>query len=245
MGSKARHADDILRAIRADLGGNFLDTSYYNWVEPFVGGANMIASVSSILFPLRIGNDINPFVIAMFNQIKKGWTPPDNVTEEEYKGLMMDSKIQNFPEEHMAMIGFAGIGCSYSGKWFGGYARGNTKDGKPRNYAKESKNNLMKQKPYIQGVIFMSGNYEDMDIPPRSIIYCDPPYDNTTQYSNPFAGGKFWDWCNEMWERGHRVYVSEYNAPEGWLAIWEKQVNSSLTKETGSKKATEKLFTRC
>lgn len=62
MGSKARYADEILRAIKEDLGGSFLDRAYYNWVEPFVGGANMIAEVTSILFPLRIGNDINPTI---------------------------------------------------------------------------------------------------------------------------------------------------------------------------------------
>ena len=46
-----------------------------------------------------------------------------------------------------------------------------------------------------------------------------------------------------MNKQGHKVFVSEYNAPEDFKCVWEKEINSSLTKDTGSKKATEKLFT--
>jgi DNA adenine methylase len=36
--------------------------------------------------------------------------------------------------------------------------------------------------------------------------------------------------------------VSEYNAPEDFECLWSKEVNNSLTKDTGSKKGIEKLF---
>ena len=36
---------------------------------------------------------------------------------------------------------FVGFGCSFAGKWFGGYARSNDK----RNYAKMAKNSLNKK----------------------------------------------------------------------------------------------------
>jgi hypothetical protein len=38
------------------------------------------------------------------------------------------------------------------------------------------------------------------------------------------------------------ILVSEYTAPEGIECIWSKEINSSLTKDTGSKKGVEKLF---
>ena len=51
---------------------------------------------------------------------------------------------------------------------------------------------------------------------------------------------KFWEWCREKSKEGHQVFISEYNAPTDFECIWEMKVNSSLTKDTGSKKATEK-----
>jgi len=148
------------------------------------------------------------------------------------------------PDLMIAEIGFIGIGCSYSGKWFGGYARGNASNGKPRNYTKESRDNLLKQKSFIQDVVFDCKNYKDMHIPEtKSIIYCDSPHAMTTKYKEQFNSNKFWDWCNEVVRKGCNVFVSEYQAPEGWKYIWEKVVNNSLTKETGCEQATERLFT--
>lgn len=43
-------------------------------------------------------------------------------------------------------------------------------------------------------------------------------------------------------KRGHNVFVSEYNAPDDFECIWVKEVNNSLTKDTGGKKGIEKLF---
>ena len=241
MGSKARYAKAILAAISKNC--NLAD--YENWVEPFVGGANMIAEVTSMV---RRGNDINPYLICMFKAIQNGWEPSDHYSEEAYQLAKGVAKLAfNSSLNAAAEIGFVGIGCSYSGKWFGGYARGNASNGGPRNYAKESKDNLLRQKPLIQDVVFSEGHYKNMCIPKnQSIIYCDPPYTRTTKYNfgERFESDKFWDWCNEMSQKGHKIFVSEYQAPEGWQRIWEKTVTSSLTQDTGSKIATERLFTK-
>ena len=42
---------------------------------------------------------------------------------------------------------------------------------------------------------------------------------------------------------GHQVFVSEYSMPEDFKCVWQKEIVSSLTQDTGSKKAVEKLFT--
>lgn len=190
----------------------------------------------------KIGNDINVHIINMFQALQKGWTPPDNISENEYKELQKKSDILLGSIES-PLIGFVGIGCSYSGKWFGGYARGNDTNGNQRNYCLESKKNILKQIENLKDVIFTSGNYYEMNIINPSIIYCDPPYKGTTKYKTNFDHDRFWKWCDEMVLRGHRVFVSEYQAPGHWTCIWEKEVNNSLTKDTGSKKGTEKLFT--
>ena len=250
MGSKSKYAADIFYAIAENCDLRL----YHSWVEPFIGGGNMMSKVVQItefdrpelgiFFGNKIGNDINPYLIRMFQALQKGWIPSDFYNEEVYKLARNNSKLCFNPSLfEAAEIGFIGIGCSYSGKWFGGYARGNSNNGKPRNYTKESKDNLLEQKKYLQNVFFCEGDYTDFNFPINSIIYCDPPYFNTTKYKSSIEYNNFWEWCEKQELKGHRVFVSEYNAPNNWKCIWQKEVCSSLTKETGSKKAVEKLFT--
>jgi len=55
-----------------------------------------------------------------------------------------------------------------------------------------------------------SKSYEDIQILPSSVIYCDPPYKGTADYINTFDHEKFWDWVRRQTEP---VFVSEYIAP--------------------------------
>lgn len=248
MGSKNRHAKEILTAISTEIGCLAGSQKYNVWIEPFVGGANMIDKVYGMR--RRIGIDSHPYLISLLQALQAHWVLPTTVTEQEYQEAKKNSGhwMGISPTGLMAWeVGFIGFCCSYSGKWFGGYARGNDSKGVPRNYAKESADNLNKQRKNLTGVQFyngdymMAGNLNDTD---GAIIYCDPPYNNTTKYSNQFNHQEFWEWCDKMTEKGHKVFVSEYNAPEGWRCIWQKEVNNSLTKETGSKRGIEKLFTK-
>lgn len=248
MGSKAKYAEEILDAIENEVHSRIYN--YHNYVEPFVGGANVIdktGKYNALRSMTRIGNDINPYIIEMFRAVQKGWKPSDKYTEEDYKMAKENAKCTwktASPDLLVAEIGFIGIGCSYAGKWFGGYARGNDNKGNPRNYALESKKNLLKQSENLIDIVFTNEEYWNLDFARPSIIYCDPPYEGTTKYKDNFNHERFWMWCDAQRDKGHKVFVSEYKAPEGWRCIWEKSVNSSLTKETGSKKATERLFTK-
>lgn len=226
MGSKNRHAKELLPIILADR----RDGQWY--VEPFVGGANMIDKVDG----LRWGNDCHPHLIAMWRALQNGWVPPAYVTEEEYNKAKLAQSVDS-------LTGFIGFCCSYSGKWFGGYARGNDSKGVARNYCDESKRNILKQIPNLMGVKFTNLSYDEMDIPANSIIYCDPPYAKTTGYkTGEFDHEKFWQWCRDKVKEGHQVFVSEYNAPEDFVSVWAKKVNNTLAKDTGSKQGIERLF---
>lgn len=228
MGSKARHAKELLPIILA----NRQPGQWY--VEPFVGGANMIDKVGGN----RIGNDAHPHLIAMWQAVANGWLPPRFVSENDYK-------IAQAKREVNALTGFIGFPCSYAAKWFGGYARGFAADETARNYADEAHRAIAKQAPHLYGVDFRNGSYADLDIPDNSIIYCDPPYSGTTKYvTDSFDHGAFWQWCDEKHDEGHHVFVSEYTAPSHWNCVWSKEVNNTLAKDTGSKRGVEKLFTR-
>ena len=75
MGSKARHAKEMLPIILKDR----KEGQWY--VEPFVGGCNMIDKVSGN----RIGADVHEYLIAMWQAVSVGWLPPYKFTEEDYK----------------------------------------------------------------------------------------------------------------------------------------------------------------
>jgi site-specific DNA-adenine methylase len=105
------------------------------------------------------------------------------------------------------------------------------------------------QEPFIEGFKHSSTYAEakaaiEALIPPKSVVYCDPPYIGTTKYKDSINYDEFWAWCDGLVEVGHRVFVSEYNAPKDWQCIWSRQTSSSLTKNTGAKKGIEKLFTK-
>ena len=228
MGSKTRIAKHILPIILKDRKDG------QAWVEPFVGGGNMIDKVDGI----RYGFDLNKYAIAGLVSIRDCLydLPKNNsqFTEDMYKELRSNDDYNH--------KGYASFALSYGGKFMGGWCRGNKPNGEPRDYVREAYNNAVKQSPKLQGVTLYSCSYSDISIPDNSIIYCDPPYQNTTSYKDGFSHDGFWQWCRSMANKGHTVFISEYAAPSDFECVWEKEIASSLTANTGSKKGVERLF---
>ena len=226
MGSKNRIAKELIPIITKDLKPN----QWY--VEPFVGGANMIDKIEH---PYKLGADNNKYLIALLEAVQNGQELPEHITKDEY--IAVKTNKDNYPDWY---VGFVGFVCSFRGKFFGGYSGYyTTKTGIQRNYIKERINNILKQN--LDGIKLVCSSYDALDIPANSIIYCDPPYNGTTKYKDSFDSDAFWQWCRDKAKEGHTVYVSEYNAPEDFKCIWEKQINSNLGGTY--KTATEKLFT--
>lgn len=223
LGSKKRLSKDLLPILLK----NRKKEQYY--VEPFVGGANMMNKVSG----KRIGADSNEYLISLWKALQNGWIPPDKLSKEEYK-LIKDNK-EKYPMELVAFVGFL---CSFGGKWFGGYSQ----NAKGDNYALRGKNVLLKDIETMKDVEFIHSSYLELDIPDNSIIYCDPPYANTTKYKDNFNHEEFWEWCRKKTKEGHEVYISEYSAPEDFECIFEKEVKTILNKNDQNTKRVEKLF---
>lgn len=227
MGSKNRIAKHILPIIlRERAEGQF-------YVEPFVGGANLIDKVTGP----RIGGDVNKSLILALELIRDdlGALPETDWGIDEY----LYGELRNAGDS--GLRGYYGFALSYGGKWFGGWRR--DKAG-VRDYVQEAYKNAAKQNPGLQGVSFITSPYDELPMPDGSIIYCDPPYTGTTKYKDSFDHNKFWQWVREK-SKKNTVFVSEYQAPDDFMSVWEKEQNSSLTQNTGGKKATEKLFTYC
>ena len=228
MGSKARHAAAIMPILMRDH-----DPDKW-YVEPFVGGGNMIASCPA---RLRHGNDTATYAVTLLEALSQGWTPPTELSEDQYQAIRRDPHSYD-----PALAGFAMYCCSYAGKAWGGYARGNDERGSPRNFAAEQARHLLKQARGLRGVWWTNQSYLDMTAPDDATVYCDPPYAGTTGYKGEFDHGQFWVWTADLAKRC-RVFVSEYTAPEGLCdVVWTKTVTNSLTKDTGAKSGVEMLF---
>ena len=225
MGSKASHTKDFLPII---LNGRTKEQIY---IEPFCGGCNVIYKVDG----LRVANDYNEYLIDMWKAIiDELWDTPEYISNDLY------DNIKNNKEHYdNKLVGFVGFNTSYGGKFWGGYARGNNSKGEPRNYTLEGKRNIMKQVQGLKGVNFKNMSYLDLPIPKGSIVYCDPPYKGTTGYKNSIDHAQFWEWVRNI-SKNSKVFVSEYEAPDDFICLWEKTTVCDLTKN--NTKRTEKLF---
>lgn len=229
MGSKRRIAKYILPIILQDR----YDSQWY--VEPFCGGCNSLDKVDGN----RIGSDSNEYLIALLKQMQNKNFALPFIGEEKYR------KIKNAQKDYPKwVVGYCGFQFSFGAKWFGGYRRDKKgEDGYANelNQNRMSANGLKKQNSLLQNVRFYCCDYNDLKIPSKSIIYCDPPYANTTKYKDKFDHKVFWRWCEKMVDDGHDVFVSEYSAPEKWRSVWEKEMVVNLDINT-SKHNVEKLF---
>ncbi len=235
MGSKNRIAKHLLPIILKDR----KEGQWY--VEPFVGGANMIQHVNGN----RFGSDSNKYVIRALKFIRDDVPPKNNTefSEGDYNESARFVRGENAVTlKSYGLIGFALIAYSFGAKWCGGWSRGKNSKGEQRDYVAEQYRAAVKQKPLLKGVAFHNATYSEIGFPDNSIIYCDPPYEGTTKYKDDFDHGKFWQWCRDKAEEGHDVFISEYNAPADFVCVWSQELNVSVAKNGKHKKATEKLF---
>ena len=112
----------------------------------------------------------------MWKALQDGWKPPTNISKEKFdraKNQVLTGK-GNMSDE---LLGFIGCACTYSGIWYSGYARNNRGD----NYANQSRNGLLKKFETIpKNTTFTTQSYQTLKPKKNSLIYCDPPYKNTT-----------------------------------------------------------------
>lgn len=230
MGSKARLSKDLAPILNKYIEKYKINT----YIEPFVGGCNMM---EHIVCNNRIGYDNNEYLINMWNKLEDGWIPPKELTKEEYNKIK-DNK-DDFSKE---LVAIAGLCATYNAKWFGGYAGiVHTKVNTIRNYYDEAVRNILKQIDKLKDVEFKYDSYENLKYK-HCLIYCDPPYQGTTTYgtSKDFNYDTYWNKVRE-WSKNNIVICSEYNAPEDFICVYEKQLTTTMDKSS-RKKDTEKLF---
>lgn len=231
MGGKSRLAKEITNVMMAHSDKRGV------YVEPFLGGG-AVAEHMCPHFEDKYLSDAHEDLMLMWQALLEGWEPPEVVTPAEYAELRH--------AEPSALRGFVGFGGSFGGKWFGGFAKGGFQaNGEPRNHQAESKRNLIKGAAKMAGAKVSTAGYQTLPLVPEApLIYCDPPYADTTTYTtDTFDSNAFWTKAQEWAEKGADVFVSEYTAPEGWKCVYERDLKVSTNTADNRHTATEKLFT--
>ena len=240
IGCKSRIAKYIVPIIQKYIDEN--KSAFY--LEPFVGGANVIDKIKC---PNKFGSDKNKYLIALLKHVQSGGQLYDSVSKDLYdkaRTAFNNGDTSEFEDWEVGNIGFI---ASFNGRWFdGGYAKSGyekTKNGlRFRDYYREAKDNLMNQAPNLKGIEFRDCDYKRIIDPRGCVLYCDPPYANTKQYKNAanFDYDEFWQTMRD-WSKNNIVIISEQNAPDDFEVIWEQPVSRSI-KATDKSISVEKLF---
>ena len=227
QGGKSRIANQLATVIERWGGSN------QTFVSLFCGSCVVEAKLAPH-FDRVICNDKHEYLIEMLKGVQNGYELPEHISEEEYK------YIKSHKDEDKILAGFVGFGCSFGGKFFGGYARNKEQT----NYALQSKKSLLKDMIYLPDAEFTCLDYRDVDIPNGSIVYADPPYANTTTYQGQkFDSEAFWEYMRQI-SKHNQVFISEQTAPDDFECIWEKPFTRTLDRNKDNQfKVVEKLFT--
>jgi DNA adenine methylase len=224
-GGKSRIGKQIFQVIKQTEKDKKWNGDYF---EPFCG------LIGVGLHFLKEGRNIsicdkNKDLMLMWKKLKNGWIPPLECSKDDYE-------VFKKMESHSAERGFVGIGCAYSGIYFAGYRQNTTY------YLKLLHKGLLKLVPFLHKADILEAKpYYDFN-PTGKTIYCDPPYKNNklrSEHFKSFDTDKFWN-VMRSWSKTNLVIISEYEAPDDFECIWEKDVNSTFNNKCNS--YTEKLF---
>lgn len=239
MGSKKRLQKYLVPIINKEI----KDGGFSLYVEPFVGGANMIEAIDC---ETKVGYDNNLYLIEMLKYVVNYGIDeshlPTRISRDLYSKVREDynSGEGSFTESFIGWIGFM---ASYNGRFFSGGYSGHEVKG--RDYIREAINNLKNQIVDLKDVQFYHSDYRDIEVK-GALIYCDPPYKDSKKYdtSRDFGHDEFYLWCRKMAEH-NTVLISEYTLPEdGFELVWEKELNVNLMDTQGGKrkKKSERLY---
>lgn len=230
QGGKFRFASHIERLALAARGDR------RSYVEPFLGGGATLSRNAPAFDRVR-GYDVMPDLVLMWRALLAGWVPPSDVTEEEYAALRH--------AEPSALRGFVGFGCSFGGRWFGGYARNGNGKTLGGNVAAESVRSLLRQAQRMAHAEVGLADFRSVEVTDADVVYADPPYAGTTPYSGvaPFDTEAFWETAEKWAASGAVVLVSEHSAPAPWVRVWSKDTPAYLRGDQSRAFRTESVFT--
>ena len=236
VGSKNRLSKELAPIIQS-----YITEDTVAYIEPFVGGANMI---DKIKHHTKIGSDLHKELIAL-HRFNRDYSDklPHTITEEQY--YHVKANREKYEPWYVGLAGFCG---AFGAVYFSGFARGYNADGvTPRDYSNEAIRNLQKQAPNLQDIKFECKSFTEYNPSDykNCVFYLDPPYRNTLSYkTGKFPYEEFDKWAIEL-AKNNTVLISEYEMPEdNFECIWSKEVKVAISGQGDikNKKRVEKLF---
>lgn len=92
----------------------------------------------------------------------------------------------------------------------------------------------------LQSLESKVGDYQSVDIPTDSVIYCDIPYKGTDVYEKQsFDYERFYRWARQQ----NNIFISEYSMPEDFICVWAKNKTVLVNQNGADGYALEKLYT--
>lgn len=237
MGSKSKYASSIVPILQDAIDRNNITT----YIECFMGGANIIDKIKC---ENKYGYDNSQTLIALLQQAQTDFSKIPTIGTramwDEGKAFVKDGVAPKTMS--LADIGAIEFFGSFSN---GGFPRGYAKNTNKRNYYEEAYHNLEKQAPNLKGIIFKCQNYWELnENTANAVIYLDPPYQGTKQYTYANVSKMnydfFWNWVRKI-SKNNFVFISEQQAPEDFEVIWQQKVTRTINTENNFK-AIEKLF---
>jgi DNA adenine methylase len=226
LGGKATGANHIIKILNHPM---FKDMPY---IEPFCGYCHVLRRIKDK--SSYVASDSNDLLIVLLKHIQKSKEHP-TISATEYQTLRADPSI-----DYLAAA-YAAFTYSYNGKYFAGYVGDKT-----RNYPAERKRyyNRLHDNPIFQNTSIFHRSYDHYSPTNTkgSLIYCDPPYEDTAAYRNSFNSATFWNWVREMSTAGNIVIVSEYSAPKDFVCLASHGKRETVSGKGRTLKRQEAVF---
>lgn len=241
LGGKTRLAGriaEIVNAERVRLGGAAGPLPFW---EPFCGGLSVSVKLAA-LGPGIVSDACLP-LISLYRAVRDGWDPPETLSEDEYRAA------RSLPDTDPRKA-FAGFGCSFGGMYFSKYVgprtihHTTTGQIQKLDAAGSTARALRRQIPALRGCALECMSFFDARPIPGLVLYCDPPYAGTSEYSaaGAFNSEAFWARARAWAGAGAVVFVSEYVCPISAVAVasWSHSLRLHGAERSGAR--TERLF---
>ena len=224
LGGKAKNSEHILEVL------NHEDFDGMDYVEPFVGYAHILRRVQNKRSYSAM--DANPLVVLLLQAIQNNVRLP-RISAKRYAELKASKEI-SLPTATAAFT------YSYCGKEWGGYVDKYYRGDKWHSYSQERRRYYatLFANEHFKRTKLACQDYRKLTCR-NKLIYCDPPYRETTGYSTSFNHDEFWAYMR-LWSQTNVVFISEYQSPPDFVCVASASKTSSVSAERTRR--VEKLF---
>ena len=250
-GGKLKIGKDIAQVMLSQIGSSEGGCGFRTYWEPFLGMGGVMRHMA---LPMQergmtvVESDLIPAVMAMWRYLQEG---KDFKFALELTSAELE-ELRETKDKCSALHGFVGHGCGYFGVYFSGKLKfSDYQVLLGRAYRNTEKVRKWVGVPHFARRDFFA--FAEVRPPRNTVMYLDPPYrldqksckTRVWAIASEFSTEKFWAILAKWSEPrlNNLIFVSETEAPEGWVCIWSKKGENNLPGSTHTRfKREEKLF---